>query len=129
MQLGIEDYMISLISFILGVCLTIIVAQVIARTRSKTFEQDLQRQIDGAKKEAENIIKSAQIEASAETIRKKEEFTKEVNKIRTDLHEAEVRLNKREDGLARDFESLKQKEREFKEDEKEIARRISNINS
>jgi len=129
MQLGIEDYMISLISFILGICLTIIVAQVIARTRAKTFEQDLQRQIDGAKKEAENIIKSAQIEASAETIRKKEEFTKEVNKIRSDMHEAEVRLNKREDGLARDSELLVQKEREIKKEEQEIARRMANINS
>ena len=49
---------ITLIAFILGICLTVIIYQMIARAKAKTFEQDLQRQIDGAKREAENIIKS-----------------------------------------------------------------------
>jgi len=127
MQIGTVAFLASIVCFILGICFTAMVFQLIARARSKTFEQDIQRQIDGAKKEAENIIKSAQIEASAETIKKKEQFTSEVNKIRAELHETEVRLNKREDVLARDSELLQQKENELKKQNQEVERRLNNI--
>jgi ribonuclease Y len=101
----------------------------IARTRSKTFEQDLQRQIDGAKREAENIIKSAQIDAAAETIKRKEQFTAEANKIRAELHESEMRLSKREDVLDRQAEQLRQREDGLKKQEKENDRRLHNISN
>jgi ribonuclease Y len=127
MQIGPAAFVASIICFILGICFTIMVSHLIARARSKTFEQDLQRQIDGAKKEAENIIKSAQIEASAETIKKKEQFTSEVNKIRAELHETEVRLNKREDVLARDSDLLQQREDQLKKQDQELERRLNNI--
>ena len=55
---------ITVIAFILGICLTVVIHQMISRAKAKTFEQDLQRQIDGANREAENIIKSAQIDAA-----------------------------------------------------------------
>ena len=100
MQFTMEAYAASLIAFILGCGIAIIGAQMINKAKTKTFEQDLQRQIDGATKEAENIVKAAQVEASAETIRRKEEFTVEVNRIRAEMHETEVRINKREDILA-----------------------------
>jgi hypothetical protein len=73
--LTLEAGIATLIAFVLGICLTVVIYQMIAKTRAKTIAEDLQRQIDGAKKEAENIIKSAQIEAAAEAIKKKEEFT------------------------------------------------------
>ena len=73
MQLiGLPGILSTIFGFILGICLTAVVNQMIARTRAKTFESDLQRQIEGAKREAENIIKSTQIDAAAETIKKKE---------------------------------------------------------
>ena len=66
---------IPIIAFGLGISLAAVVYQMIARARAKTFEQDMQRQIEGAKREAENIIKSAQIDAAAEAIKKKEQLT------------------------------------------------------
>ncbi len=57
--------------FVLGICLAVIIYHAVSKTRAKTFEQDMQRQIEGAKREAENIIKSAQIEAATEAIKKK----------------------------------------------------------
>ncbi|MFB0525403.1 MAG: Rnase Y domain-containing protein, partial [Phycisphaerae bacterium] len=98
-QVIIQPWLATLLGFALGICLAIIVYFTVSRTRAKTFEQDMQRQIEGAKREAENIIKSAQIDAAAETIKKKEEFASEANKIRAELRETEVRLTKREDGL------------------------------
>jgi len=119
--------MATVIAFILGISLTVIIYQIIAKAKSKTFEQDLQRQINGAKREAENIIKSAQIDAAAEAIKKKEEFTAESNKIRSELHETEMRLTKREDGIERQVEMLQGREKSLKEQEKEVERRLHNV--
>jgi len=117
----------TLLAFILGVCLCLIATQMFARTRAKTRAEDLQRQIDGAKREAENIIKSAQIEAAAEAIKKKEQFTAEANQTRAELREAENRLSKREDALNRQSEFLQQQEKGLKEQEQEQERRLRNI--
>ena len=38
------------VGLLLGGCLVAVVYQVIARTRASTFQEDLQRQLDGAKK-------------------------------------------------------------------------------
>jgi ribonuclease Y len=117
----------SVISFVLGICLMAIMHQIIAKTKSKTFEQDLQRQIEGAKREAENIIKSAQIDAAAETIKKKEEFANEANKIRAELHETEIRLAKREDALERQVELLRQRDNNLNQQEQEFEKRLKRI--
>ena len=100
-EIGLPTATLTIVAFILGIALTAIVTQIIARAKAKTLEQDLERQVEGAKKEAENIIKSAQIDAAAETIKKREEFATEANKMRAELHEVEMRLTKREDGLDR----------------------------
>ena len=118
---------ISIVCFGLGIGLTLILTQIIAKARTKTFEQNIKRQIQGAKKEAENIIKSAQLDAAAENIKKKEKFAAEVNKTRAELHEAELRFNKREDTLDRQAQMLQQQEREFKKQGKEVERRMHNI--
>ena len=113
--------------FLLGTGLVAIIYQAVSRAKAKTFEQDLQRQIEGAKREAENIIKSAQIDAAAESIKKKEQFTAETNQIRSELRETEMRLSKREDVLDRQTELLHQQEKALKKQEKEIDRRLHNI--
>jgi ribonuclease Y len=118
---------ITVIAFVLGICLSVIIYQMISKAKAKTFEQDLQRQIDGAKREAENIIKSAQIDAAAETIKRKEKFTSEANKIRAELHENEMRLTKREDSLDRQTELLQQREKAVKQQQQEVDRRLHNV--
>jgi len=129
MEIGFPAALATVIAFILGGCLVAVVQQMMARTRTKTFAQDMQRQIEGAKKEAENIIKSAQIDAAAETIKKREQFTDEANKIRAELREAETRLSKRENALDRQAELLQQRETTAKQQEKETERRLSNISN
>jgi len=124
---SLQSGLTTLVGFILGVCFWAIVIQMVARTRAKTRSEDLQRQIDGAKKEAENIIKSAQIEAATEAIKKKEQFTAEANQTRAELREAENRLSKREDALNRQSEFLQQQEKGLKEQEQEQERRLRNI--
>ena len=127
MEILLPNIMATIIAFLLGIGLTATVSQVISRAKAKTLKQDLQRQVEGAKREAENIIKSAQIDAAAETIKKREEFAADANKTRAELHETEMRLTKREDGLDRQNEMLQQREKALKQQQKEIDRRVQNI--
>ena len=126
-QIGLPTVAFTVIAFLLGIGFTSMVYQMISRAKSKTFKQDLERQVEGAKREAENIIKSAQIDAAAETIKKRELFTNESNKIRAELHENEMRLTKREDTLDRQAEMLQQRERSLKQQQQETEKRLHNI--
>jgi ribonuclease Y len=129
MQIGLPAVFVPVATFLLGIVLAVVVFQVITRAKAKTFKQDIQRQIDGAKREAENIIRSAQIDAAAENIKKKEQFAAETNQIRAELHELEMRLSKREDALDRQAEFLQQQEKVLKQQEKEVERRLHNIDN
>ncbi len=121
----------ALLSLIAGIAAGIVIAGlfwlVYSRAKAKTFQQDLQRQIDGAKKESENIIKAAQLEAATESIKRKEQFAAETNQIRTELRETESRLSKREDSLDKQVELVRQREKAIAEQTKEIDRRVHNI--
>ncbi len=127
MQIPLSEGITGLVCFTLGVCLAVIVHQMIARTRARTIAEDLQRQIDGAKREAENIIKTAQIEAAAEAMKKREEFSAEANQIRAELRENELRLSKREDVLERQTTMLQDQEKGLKQQEQELERRVRNV--
>ena len=127
MQLELIPVMATVIGFVLGICLTVILNQWISREKAKTFEEDLQRQIDGAKKEGENIIKSAQIEAASESIKRKEQFTEECGKVRSELREIELRLTKREDTIDRQVEQMQQREKSLKTHEEEVDRKMDNV--
>jgi len=129
MQIGLPSVFVPVATFLVGTALAILVLQMITRAKAKTFKDDLQRQIDGAKKEAENIIRSAQIDAAAENIKKKEQFAAETNQIRAELHELEMRLSKREDALDRQAEFLQQQEKVLKQQGKEVERRLHNIDN
>jgi len=127
MQSELPGAAVLIIGCLLGVVVTVIVYQILARAKAKRLDEDLQRRIDGAKKEAENIIKSAQLEAAAEAIRKKEQFTAEANQIRADLRETEIRLSKREDVLDKLAEQLDQREKALKKQAEELETRMHKI--
>jgi ribonucrease Y len=126
-QSGLPTVALTVIAFLLGIALTAITQQMVARAKAKTFAQDLERQVEGAKREAENIIKSAQIDAAAETIKKREQFTAEADKVRSELHENEMRLTKREDALDRQTELLQQREKVLKQQQQEVDRRVQHV--
>ncbi|NLH42777.1 MAG: ribonuclease Y [Planctomycetes bacterium] len=127
MLVQIPGWLTGPICFALGACLVALFYEMNKRARKKTRDEDLQRQIEGAKREAENIIKTAQIEAAAEAIKKKEEFTAEANRIRAELRENETRLSKREDVLERQTNLLQEQEKNLKQQEQECERRVRNV--
>jgi ribonucrease Y len=127
MQVDISGILAVIAGIAVGVSITWIAVMLINKAKTRTLHEDIDRQLDGAKKEAENIIKSAQIEAAAEAIKRKEEFTAQANQIRSELRENEVRLTKREDVLDKQAEQVRQKENSLQEQAKEVERRLQNI--
>jgi ribonucrease Y len=123
----IDPITMLVIGLVCGGILVFVVIQMMTKAKAKTFAEDLQRQIDGAQKEAENIIKSAQLDAVAESIKQKEAATAEANKVREELHETEMRLTKREDTLDRQAEQLEQQDRVVKQQQQEVRKRLGNI--
>ena len=110
-----------------GAVLAMVVRHIAAGERAKNIQQALEQQIQAAKTEAENIIKSAKLEVAAETIRKKEQLTQEMNQTRAELREAEKRLSKREDALERQNELLQQRENTLKQSYKEVEKRLAQL--
>lgn len=129
MLFSVPTVVASIACFILGVCFAAMAYQIIAKAKAKTIQQERQQQLEAARREADNIIKSAQLEATAEAIKKKEQFTTEVNKIRSELHETEMRLTKREDALERQGEHLQQRDNTLKQREEEITKKLHNIDT
>jgi ribonuclease Y len=125
MQMNLPAVAVSIICFLLGICLA--ANQWILRKKGLRLKEDIERQIETAKKDAENIIKSARLDAAAEAIKKKEEFTSEANRIRSELHETEIRLNKREDVLERQSELLADRENKVLDQHQELERRAHNM--
>ena len=127
MSVDVEAIAAVVAGILIGVSITFIAVWIINKFKSRTLREDIDRQLDGAKKEAENIIRAAQIEAAAEAIKRKEEFTAESNKIRAEFRENELRITKREDVLDKQAEQIRLKEKTLEEQAKEAERRLQNI--
>jgi len=106
-----------------GAALAILVLQIISKIKAKNLKQELQGRIDNARREAENIVKSAQLEVAEEVIKEKEKFSAEANQMRSQLREQERRLSKREDVLDRQGEQLGHREKRLMESERELNRK------
>jgi ribonuclease Y len=127
MEVDVTGILAVIAGIAIGVSITWIAVWIINKFKSRTLREDIDRQLDGAKKEAENIIRAAQIEAAAEAIKRKEEFTTEANKMRAEFRENELRITKREDVLDKQAEQIRLKEKTLEEQAKEAERRLQNI--
>jgi len=108
---------------VLGIVISLIVGRIITKTKAKALEQQLEIRTESAKRQAENIIKSAELDAASEIIKKKEKFAAEVNKTKQQLQDQERRLNKHQDTLDRQAEQLLQRENQFKDSERDLNRK------
>ncbi len=114
---------ISISAAVFGACLAIIIAKVISIIRTDSLRYSLDKQLKEAKREAENIIKSAQLEAAAEALKKKEELAAETNQAKVQIREAERRLSKHEDAIDKQTELLGQREKGLQQTENNLKNR------
>jgi ribonuclease Y len=115
------------VGVIIGAMAAIIISKIISIIKINNLKQNLQRQIEDAARQAENIIKTAQLEATAETLNKREEITAEINQAKTEIREAERRLSKHEDAIDRQNELLGQREKSLQNTEHNLKNRMSQL--
>lgn len=113
-----------IIGVALGFGICFVVMHLVAKSRAKALQEELDARIETAKKQAETIIKEAQLNAAAEMMEKREKFAAEIAQKEKEIRSQEIQLSKREDSLDRRAEQLNQRERKLNETEKELARQI-----
>jgi ribonuclease Y len=112
---------------VIGIFLAIGIGLLIAKTRLKEAEKDIQSRVETARREAETIVKEARLDAASEIIRKKEEFANEVAAKEAQIQKQELQLEKMKDNLERQTEQVNQRDRQLKNLEKELQRKVENV--
>ena len=112
--------LIGIVSLAIGAIATYVVQLMINKAKAEDLNQKLQSQIEVAKREAENIIKTAELDAARDVMAKKEVFTKEVEQTQEKLREKELTLSKQEDALSRKSDQLDQRDQQLKQGNKEL---------
>ena len=118
---------IAAASAIVGAILAIVISKIISTIKTNNLKQSLQSQIENSKKEAESIIRTARLEATAEALRKKEEVIAEINQAKAELREAERRFTKHEDAIDRQNELLAQREKALQQSESNVKSRTHQL--
>lgn len=108
---------IAVVCLVAGAGGCFVVHQVLGRIRARTLEQELQNQVEMARREADTIRKTAELDATREMMEKRERFNEEMEKIQEQMRDQERRLSKREDTLDRQAEQLLERENELKREQ------------
>ncbi len=112
-----------LLGLVIGAGGTFLALQVLGKQKLVQAKREAESTIDDAKKQAEVLVKTAQVDAKAEFIKRMEEFEKHSAGVREEQKEAERRLEKREDNLDKKLDTLTTKERALESAENKLADR------
>ena len=82
---------------------------------------------ENAKKEAENLLKAAELRAKDELYQKREEFNREIEQARGEVREQERRLDKREDSLEQKHQLQVKKERTLEHGQRKLSERKAEV--
>jgi len=104
-----------------GACF--VIQRVVQQIRKRSLEEELAHRVEMARQEAENIRKTAELDATREIMERRERFNQEMEKIQEQLREQERRLSKREDTLDRQAEQLLERENELKREQNLLEQR------
>ena len=115
------------LGLIVGGVLAVVIRQVVTKTRSKVFDEELTTRIETAKKQAETLLKEARLDAAAEMMKKREQFAAETSTKEKELRNQESLLSKREDSVERRNEQITHRERKLTEGEKELVTKTQSV--
>ena len=111
------------IGLLLGAAVAAAGVLVYGKIRAEQRRRAADEVIADAQKVAGDLLKTAEVEAKAEHIKRQQQFEAETAEIRAEHRHAEKRLAKREDNLERKLDTLNTKERALDQRDKQIAGR------
>ena len=127
--MGPLEIVLVILALVVGIVTALVIQKIVVKTKGDKLAENIEKQVADAKREAENIVRTAQIEASKEILKKRDEFNAEVNQAKNEVREAERRLVKREDTIDRQAEQLQQKENAVKNQRDEVQRKIQGLDA
>jgi len=117
---GTDIFLLILAGVVAGIIITWLGQLFLGKSHIKTAQQESKTILEDTRLKAENILKTAQLDAKTHIIKTREEFEKETAKIRQELREQEIHLAKREDTVDRKWESVNTKERTQESQQKHL---------
>ena len=116
-----------LISLAIGIVAGIIYRKKVAESKIQGAENEAQRLIDLAKKEAENLKKEEIFKAKEEIMNSRKELDQEIKERRGEVKKQEARLIQKEENLDKRTENLEKKEKEAQREMEDIERQKEEI--
>ncbi len=117
----------AIIGVALGIGGTLAALQLLGTQRRAAIRGEAERILADAKRESEQTVQKAEIDAKAEFIKQRDQFERETAKTREEIKDAERRLGKREDTLERKLDTLNTKERGIENAERQLQERDEQI--
>jgi ribonuclease Y len=102
-------------------------ARLADRTRLNSTRAQAAEITEAAKREADNIIKAAELASKEEIFQKREGLEQEAELKRKELREQERRVEKREDGLEQKHQTLLKKERILENGQRKLGERKAEL--
>jgi len=121
---GMSIFLGLLPGLLVGGVAAYVILKMVTKARNKAVQEDLELRIETAKKQAETIVKEAHLDATAEMMKKREDFSAEMASKEKQFRKQELELTKKQDQLERSEERVKQQERQFKNKERELDNQI-----
>ena len=122
-----NDTVFSILAFVLGLIIGIILIFVINYFRNKRKEKTADSIIEKAKKEADKIKRDSLFETKEDIHKLKLEADKEIKEKKNEVKESEERLLQREKNMDKRDESLQGREKNLDEREKNLLKRQDEI--
>ena len=98
-------------------------------SKIQAAQEQAEKMLVESKEKGEAIVRNAQVESKAQTIQLREEFDKDTSRVRDELRERERQLNKRENTVERQSDSILGKERNLDSREKKLAAKEGDLSS
>ncbi|HNO78454.1 MAG TPA: ribonuclease Y [Phycisphaerae bacterium] len=114
---------------IIGIVLAIVGVVIRSKMKAASQRAEADSIVQDARREAETLLKAAEVDAKAEALKRQEEFAKETAIVRAEFKETEKRLSKREDSVDSKLDTLATKERNIEANEKKLAKREEEVSA
>ena len=121
--IGPEVILAVVAGFVVGIPVAIIIQRSVQRGQNKTFREESERLVETAKRQGENIVKSAELEAAEVVLKKKEAFAAERSRAEAGLQKQERELGKRENAMSRDLADLGNRKKQLNNSERELVQK------
>ncbi len=114
---------LAVLALVLGLVGGYAAARLLDRSRLHTTRAQATEITDSARREADNLIKAAELASKEDTFQKREALEREAEQKRKELREQERRLEKREDAIEQKQQSLVKKERVLDNGQRKLGER------